>query len=54
MLTKKIYQIKIHFFFPNSHSVNVDLGSPSHEYSLFTAISNSLYQHMNASLCKRN
>jgi len=42
MLTKKIYQmIKFTIFFPNSHPINVDLGSPSHEYSLFTAINNS-------------
>lgn len=41
MLTKKIISDKNSLFFPNSHPVNVDLGSPSHEYSLFTAISNS-------------
>ncbi|KAE9544529.1 hypothetical protein AGLY_000070 [Aphis glycines] len=29
------------FFFPNSHPINVDIGFPSHEYSLFTAISQS-------------
>jgi len=42
MLTKKnILNKNSLLFFPNSHPINVDLGSPSHEYSLFTAISNS-------------
>jgi len=42
MLTKKnILNKNSLFFSPNSHPVNVDLGSPTHEYSLFTAISNS-------------
>jgi hypothetical protein len=29
------------FFFPNTHSINVDLGSPSHEHNLFFALSDS-------------
>ncbi|KAE9523184.1 hypothetical protein AGLY_016417 [Aphis glycines] len=42
MLTKtNILNKSTLFFSPNSHPVNVDIGSPSHEYSLFTALSQS-------------
>lgn len=29
------------FFFPNTHPINVDLGSPSHEHSLFSVLGDS-------------
>ncbi|CAI6377434.1 unnamed protein product [Macrosiphum euphorbiae] len=29
------------FFFPNTHPINVELGSPSHEHKLFSALSES-------------
>jgi len=41
MLAKTNILNKSIFFFPNSHPINVDIGSPSHEYSLFTALSQS-------------
>uniref|UniRef100_A0A2S2NIA2 THAP domain-containing protein 9 n=2 Tax=Schizaphis graminum TaxID=13262 RepID=A0A2S2NIA2_SCHGA len=42
MLAKKnILNKSTLFFFPNSHPITVDIGSPSHEYSLFTALSQS-------------